>query len=376
MEYDHGSEAVEALPDYFNFQKRLKAPPTEVVRGYITPRSGAVFSPGGKIELDVPCSMPGQMLDCLQSALGFSIRNDSGQSLALDGGGHAVIDRIDVYHGSTLLSQISEYASLAQILSDFSCDLDSLKSSGTVRGVADYFLSAAANASVNGAPSYYSHSGKGISPGTEFSVIIPLISIIGTLSMKAIPLSLLMDSIRVEITLASSNAWGVYAAAPTGTVTIKNVKLHTSMCRIDGRVERAMIKSIVGGIAYVPTLDFSHYSHPVSGNAGAINFQIPVRASSITYILLSLKKTENLNSFSKNKVTCRSKAGMNSYRFRLGSQNFPQSDVVCIGSAAEARMELHRCFGGVAEASMRSCISQAEYVADNDDECVSQSSGV
>jgi hypothetical protein len=138
------------------------------------------------------------------------------------------------------------------------------------------------------------------------------------------------------------------------------------MCRIDGRVERAMIKSLQGGIAYVPTLDFSHYSHPVSGNAGAINFQIPVRASSITYILLSLKKTEALNSFTKNKVTARSKAGVSSYRFRLGSQNFPQSDVVCTGSAAEARMELHRCFGGVTDASMRSCISRAEYVADND----------
>jgi hypothetical protein len=113
-------------------------------------------------------------------------------------------------------------------------------------------------------------------------VIIPFISIIGTLSMKACPLSLLMDSLRIEITLANINSWGVYAAALTGTVEVKSVKLHTSMCRIDGRVERALIKSLDNGIAYVPTLDFSHFSHPVGDNAGAINFQIPVRASSIT----------------------------------------------------------------------------------------------
>jgi hypothetical protein len=240
-----------------------------------------------------------------------------------------------------------------------------------VRGVADYDLTTSAYAAdeivdgIDGTSSYYSRKGKTIAVGQELNVIIPLVSIVGSLAMKALPLSMLIDTVRVEITLANQNAWGVYPSAPaTGTLIVKNVKLHTSMVRVDGRVERAMIKSLPQGIAYVPSLDFAHFHTTIGLNDGGISYQIPIRASNISYVLIALRPQANLNSATAASVTARAKAGMSSYRFRIGTQNMPQSDVVCTGSAAEARMELHRCFGGITEAASRSCISSVEFVED------------
>jgi hypothetical protein len=144
---------------------------------------------------------------------------------------------------------------------------------------------------------------------------------------------MLMESIRLEISFAGVLDWGTYAAVPAGSPSISDLKMHTSMVRIDGRVERAMIQSI-GGLAYVPTYDFSHFSTSVSANAGAINYQIPARASNVSYIVISLTPNTVLSQRDQRKITTRTKAGMTSYRFRLGTQNFPQSDVVTTGSGA------------------------------------------
>ncbi|KAJ1622439.1 hypothetical protein T492DRAFT_846295 [Pavlovales sp. CCMP2436] len=64
-------------------------------------------------------------------------------------------------------------------------------------------------------------------------------------------------------------------------------------------------------------------------------------------------------------VTQRTKAGMIDYRFRLGSMVVPQSPIDCTGSAAEARFELARTFGGgILEAAARSSVSAAQYTTD------------
>ncbi|KAJ1623037.1 hypothetical protein T492DRAFT_1058148 [Pavlovales sp. CCMP2436] len=81
----------------------------------------------------------------------------------------------------------------------------------------------------------------------------------GTLAMKAIPLSQLQDSIRLEVKWASQTEWGTYstAAASTSGCTVSNIKLHISGVRMDGAVERAMM-DMLGGVVTMSTFDYSH----------------------------------------------------------------------------------------------------------------------
>ncbi|KAJ1638263.1 hypothetical protein T492DRAFT_833900 [Pavlovales sp. CCMP2436] len=214
----------------------------------------------------------------LQTVLSFQINNNNTGPITLDGGAHAVIQSINVYFGSTHISSIDEYGALFALTQDFTTDLDSLRSSGTVRGIADYLPAAVATAA-NIKDAYYARNGATIAAGGSLMVALPLMSVL-----------VLSDDI-----------------------------------------EKAMVESL-GGIIQCPTFDYEHYRSTVAPNSGYISAQIP--------------------------------AGMENYRFHVGSTVIPQTAINCTGSAAEARFELARTFGsGVSDAASRSCISAEEYLA-------------
>eukprot|EP00302_Diacronema_sp_CCMP2436_P030690 CAMPEP_0179957834 /NCGR_PEP_ID=MMETSP0983-20121128/27679_1 /TAXON_ID=483367 /ORGANISM="non described non described, Strain CCMP 2436" /LENGTH=113 /DNA_ID=CAMNT_0021869865 /DNA_START=18 /DNA_END=360 /DNA_ORIENTATION=- len=80
-----------------------------------------------------------QMCRSMQATLATSATRGSAE-LGLTGGGHACIQSLSVFFGSVLISQIDEFGALFCLTQDFTTDLDSLRSGGTVRGVADFAL--------------------------------------------------------------------------------------------------------------------------------------------------------------------------------------------------------------------------------------------
>ncbi|KAJ1618442.1 hypothetical protein T492DRAFT_1092655, partial [Pavlovales sp. CCMP2436] len=168
---------------------------------------------------------------------------------------------------------------LFALTQDFTTDLDSLRSSGTVRGVADFSPVAVAT-SANIKDAYYARSGATIAAGGSLMVALPLMSVLGTLAMKAIPVSQLQDSIKLEVKWVVQTNRGTFVDAPSALsgCTISDIKLHISQVRLDGAVERAMMDSL-GGIVHCPTLDYSHFRSTVAPNAGFISMQIPIHVS-------------------------------------------------------------------------------------------------
>ncbi|KAJ1633822.1 hypothetical protein T492DRAFT_837324 [Pavlovales sp. CCMP2436] len=343
----------EALPDFFYYVPRTVAPPSEVIRCYLTPTSGgAPVTGGSKADFAIPCGTVGLHLDPSQTVLSFHINNGNTGPMTLDGGAHAVIQSINVYFGSTHISSIDEYGALFALVS------------GTVRGIDDYLPAAVATAA-NMKDAYYARNGATIAAGVNLMVALPLVSVLGTLAMKAIPLSQLQDSIKLETKFASQTNWGTFVDAPSALYgcTISDIKLHISQVRLNGDIEMAMVQSL-GEISQCPTFDYEHYRSTVAPNSGYISAQIPVRANLICNIFIALRESSVTNGFSRKMISLRTKAGMENYRFRVGSTVIPQTAIKCTGSAAEARFELARTSGSdVSDAASRSCISAEEYLA-------------
>ncbi|KAJ1623126.1 hypothetical protein T492DRAFT_845779 [Pavlovales sp. CCMP2436] len=194
-------------------------------------------------------------------------------------------------------------------LVDFTTDLVSLRSSGTVQGIAD-FSPARVSSADQITNAYYSRAGATIPANSSLTVALPLMCPIGTLGMKAIALSQLQDSIRLEVKWAS--------------------QLHLSEVRVDGAAERAMM-DMLGGVVTMPTFDYSHF--------GSTYANTDPRLFGMQYF--------------------------HNPSFKLGSVVVPQSLIDCTGSAAESRFELARTFGGgISDASARSCVSAAQYLTD------------
>ncbi|KAJ1619131.1 hypothetical protein T492DRAFT_848798, partial [Pavlovales sp. CCMP2436] len=266
--------------------------------------------------------------------------------MTLNCGAQACIASLELYFGSQHLSSIQEYGALFSLVQDFTTDLNSLRSSGTVRGIADFSPAGVASADkITNA--YYSRAGATIPANSSLTVALPLMCPIGTLGMKAIALSQLQDSIRLEVKWVSQVEWGTYdsAAASTTGCTISNIKLHLSEVRMDGAVERAMM-DMLGGMVTMPTFDFSHFRSTVSASSGFISMQIPIRVSSACNIFIILRESLVATPHNRKQVSQRTKAGMIDYRFRLGSMVIPQSPIACTGSAAEAQFKLACTFGG------------------------------
>lgn len=112
----------------------------------------------------------------------FTIKNDTGKILTLDGSALALIDSVDCYCGSSHISSIQGYANLVNTLSDFT-------SIGQhyVRGVADTkcpttYTSTALN------DTHKSRNGVVIAAGASETFCLPLVNCLGTLAQKALPL--------------------------------------------------------------------------------------------------------------------------------------------------------------------------------------------
>ncbi|KAJ1640490.1 hypothetical protein T492DRAFT_832015 [Pavlovales sp. CCMP2436] len=299
----------EALPDHFKYNPRPVAPPAEMIRHYLKSTAGGAPQTGGaKAEFSIPCSNPGLHLDPSQTVLSFQINNNNTGPMTLDGGAHAIVQSINVFLGSVHISSIDKYGAIFALTQDFTTDLDSLRSSGTVRCVAD-FSPVAVAISANIKDAYYSRNGATI------------------------------------------------AAATSSFTSARFVSM-------DGAVERAMMDSL-SGIVHCPTLDYSHFRSTMAPNAGFISMQIPICVSQACNIFVVLRESAVTNGFSREMISQRTKAEMIDYRFRVGATVIPQTAINCTGSAAEARFELARTFGsGVSDAAARSCISAEQFLTD------------
>ncbi|KAJ1641277.1 hypothetical protein T492DRAFT_831476 [Pavlovales sp. CCMP2436] len=202
-----------------------------------------------------------------------------------------------------------------------------------MRGVADYVPAAIATAA-NFTDAYYARLGATIAPGGFLTLCVPLVSILGSMSMRAWPISQAKENIRIVIKLADVLNYGKWSATPVGTCAIDNFKMWISYIRIDPNVELKMVLDL-GGVISIPCVDFVQTSTSVAAGS---NY-------SATAIFVAIRKTANLGAlgvFNLNRFTGGDTVGNVSYRFRIGSTIIPSSYV---NAGAESRMELMRALG-------------------------------
>ncbi|KAJ1625455.1 hypothetical protein T492DRAFT_843905 [Pavlovales sp. CCMP2436] len=296
---DTDHQYAPAIPSFYDFSPRPPAVKSECIRAYITPTNSATFAPSSQITMELSCGTPGQMIDPSQTALSFRIFNGTAQSVQLDKSAACVLSQIDLFHGSRQLSSISEYNLLQKVLTDFSCGCDDYKTSGTMRGVADY-VPVAITTAANFTDAYYARLGATIAPGASLTVCVPLISILGSMSMRAWSVSQAKENIRIVIKLSDVLNYGKWSAVPVGTCAIDNCKM--------GRHIGPTSTSVAAGSNYV-------------------SMPIAVRAKSATAIFVAIRKTANLG-------------------------------------ALESRMELMRALGmQLSESTARTCVSAADYLS-------------
>jgi hypothetical protein len=245
------------------------------------------------------------------------------------------------------LSSIREAGLLATIMMDCSISSDDRHRAYTHAGCAGLHFDAPANHTIvpeNLVTAAYNRSGAKIMSGTTLKIGLAIPNLIGTLSLRAIPVGLLRDQLRLVIKLKSNpNGWGVGPEADLRLMTVSDVKLHLSIIKLNHATEMGLMK-MSNGVMKVPCVDYQTYSVSVASNAGRISYQIPHRTRSISAIFVVARESTKIDTPGNHTLINRIKP-FASYSFRIGSARVPQIDVDCTGTAPEAFLELQRAFG-------------------------------
>lgn len=334
-------EAEEKLPPIVAYAEKYQSPPVQSARYYLTAVNGNSFNcpptTGTVIRFEIPAGTYGSHLNTQETALALTITNTTGNTLTLDGSGFALIDRIDVYYGSMQISSIAGYGNLATVMTDFT------------GGASPHFSKG--QDTIN--------AGRVIANTASDTFVLPLINCLGSLALKAIPLSELRDNIRVEVVLNPSMDFGLYGATFTTGVTISSAKLWLTNIMLSGDVHSALVASVNGKLK-VPVFDVENYRTSIGVNVGAFTYTIPVKVSSLTSVICTLRESSLFNVFGSRALQ-RTRSSLSTYQFRIGSQSVPSALIDCSGTATEARMEVQRALNQLNLPVSESYISTALY---------------
>ena len=342
-----------SLPQEFDFGTSIK-PSSAPARGYTSkclPEAGTSFSPGNVIDISVPVGRPGEHLRSSESSLMFRVKNNGAYSssgandVQFDGGAWSLIQKIEVFQGSSLLEVIQDYNILHNMLYDVTASSNYRAGVGHVmHGTADPDLTGdledmLAGATIPG----LSAASNGV-PG-EYYVSIQLVSsILGTLSERVLPVGYMSADIRLRIEFAVTEQAFVYSGAPV--ISIDEVAYNAVIVALDPSVDAGVAQDASGGTIAVHSSSFRAYTHTVTSDRTFDILSLPVRFSSLRYMIHALQPAANRAVKTMLSVSAREKANVRSIQYRLGNQLQPQTPLkMSDTNLAEITEQLLRIFG-------------------------------
>lgn len=338
------------------------------------------------ITINIPTA-PNQLLIPTESTLNFTLSgtNSSGNTMAYlrwdSCGAHGIIQRLRVYHGSSLLEDIDNYGQLAKMLFDFQVPQDAASGKHTVSGgcrsdlyalpqtvAADFgaddtLTRAEVVAGVNRlAPVRPSNSGaliaSAVANGGAIAAknySINLISLVGSLSAgKYIPLfAMTAAPLRVEIQLVSSlNAACAcdQLSANSGsaiTWSLSNVEFIGEYLQLSDSAISTIVSGSDSPLQWVCP-GFANYQFTAALGAGTTQVNIPVAAkySSLKSLMTSVRnsaqgvQTATYYPFSSHPFT------INQAYWRIGANVLPSKPLT---TNEEIFIETLKAFGSLSD---------------------------
>ena len=333
---------------------------TSYARNYqsqIQPQNGLNYNAGETIIINVPTSnnllMSGSDT-VLKCSLNFS--NGAVSTANLDRGGIAgVIQRVRIFHASTLLSDVDNYGNLINMMTTLQ------QSSDTVSGKMQ-ILQGTGN-----------HSGEDLLVAAtadgdkSYEYSFPLMSIL-TMTNNYIPLFSMSGSpLRIEIQLVSSIPKFITSTAALGAHSTKSLLTDVEMvCNFMELSDNAMqiVKNASGPVVQWVVSDFRNYGYnnTLQTSETQLSVPIPAKFNSLKSLFWSFRQNSAGIAARYANESC--KFGLNSYSLRIGSQTMPTK---APSSTSQFFSELLRSIGCVSDVNHETNFSKANYSADTPD---------
>ncbi len=287
-------------------------------RASVLPTNKTVFNPTDTCIIYVPGGRRNTYLDVGQSYIRFSVKNNdttASNAMYMDGCAASVINRLDVFHGSNLLETIQAYNVLANYILDMQASQSQRTGLSNIYGFnasGDRFgASIASNAS-------------------KFQTFcMPIFSgVVGVLADKMLPIGMLSDDIRLEITFEQATLGVVSASAQSSPWTVCDVQLELCIVELSDEGEE-MVRGITSpeNPIYLHGSSWRHYvSTLATGTSGGFSTLVPARFASLKQIALCPRRNADQVQ-SSYAIASRINPNIQYYWWRIGSSVIPNKAV-------------------------------------------------
>ena len=344
------------------FNLKPSSVPGRCYRASIPTSNKSSFSPQDVAILYIPGGRRNTFLDPTQTYIKYTIQNyDTVNIITVDNTGACVINRLDSFSGSNLLETVQAYNILYNYLTDFQMNFASRYGSSTANGDAVSTTGIRQGAALAVAAA--------AAQPTCLTVCMPLLSsVFGLGADKMLPIGLLGDDIRIEITFESQVAGMVYAAAGKAW-QITNMELELAIIELSD-VGMSMVNSVTpfNQPIYLHGNTWRHYTSNIAAtSSGSYSTLVPARFASLKQLVLCPRVSTHVSTATYYSVSSRVNPVIYSYWWRVGPYLIPNKPVnlhngsYSIGGFAEGYIEIMRSQHALSHADVGGTIGFAQY---------------
>jgi len=383
---------MSVLPKKLKYGSKVESAYARSYRTNIAPNNGTTYNLGEKIIINIP-TRSNLVLVPTESYLKFNlaITNTSGavNNYRLDAcGAHALIQKINIYHGSNLIQEIDNYGLLAKMLFDLQVPADAFYGkqnilAGTradlnvtlpaVAALADNAvatINAGIQAVINSAKVSANQINSGIQLGlgtanngttTVKSFALNLISLIGSLSTQNyLPLFAATSSpLRVEILLVDAVNKFCAVTSNVSTAQLTDVEYVGNFIELGDQAMSMIYEDLNGRPLQFVVPDYRNFQYTFSLTQNVttqVNFPIAAKFSSLKSLFV-MARDQGIGAntyFPLSTVT----KGLQNYYFRVGSTIVPSKPV---DNYVQSFAEALKAIGSVADLDHHPSIDFTAY---------------
>lgn len=364
------------LPKNVKYSSKLESSFAKSYKSNIAPMSGNVFSLGDTISINLP-TRNNLLLATTESYLKFNVVVNNATGAQLDArwdscGAHGIIQKIKIFHGSNLLSEIDNYGLLAKLLFDVQVPFDATYGKYNILAGTRSDMTATTNVAgayvQNALVSVYNTNSGDVfcsavannadSPSKTYC--LNLISLVGTLCPVYFPLFQCTSApLRVEITLVDNLNKALALTTGVGaTLKLSNCEYVANFVEVSDEAISLIHQSLGGQPLQFAVSDYRNYQYSASLAVAQtqISFPVPSKFSSLKSLFFTIrdKLTGADTYFPFSSVTKK----LIDYQIRIGSSLLPSK---APSNSSEFFSELLKAVGSMSDLNHHPAIDQYSY---------------
>lgn len=317
------------------------------------------FNPGDMAVFYLPGGRRNTYLDTTQSYLRFTIRNtDLTNALNVDNTATSIFNRLDVFHASNLLESVQQINVLYSYLFDMSITASQKSGLSTIFG----------SSITNNSRAGYQIAASTATVNSQATFCVPILSgVFGLGADKMLPVGMLNDDVRVELTL-ETQILGMVAAAATPAWIVQDFQMELCYVELSDEGEN-MVRSISSPERpiYLHGNTWRHFVSTIpAATAGGVSYLVPARFASLKQLVVCPRRSSDTTVSTSYGVSSRVNPNFAYYNWRIGSAIIPSKPVYLenisnTGGYAEAFMEIQRSQHSIDNPSNASALIATYY---------------